>query len=118
MRAGMTNQPFNNDTDQQTRRQVLKDTYLSRAQADADMAAGGRFAKPTPKLSGVPQYPPQPPTSHWAGDVVPTERPLGIDVNALERQAPTELPVVERALKRGEASNISSASPRSFRRRV
>jgi hypothetical protein len=76
----MINQPFNNDTDQQTRRQILRDPYLGRAQAEADMI-GGRFKKQTEaRVTGVPQYPRQPTSSPWASDPVPPEEPLGIDI--------------------------------------
>jgi hypothetical protein len=59
----MSNQPFNNDTDQQTRRQILKDTYLSRTQADADLEAQGRFKKQSPTMIVGAQYPKQPANS-------------------------------------------------------
>jgi len=78
----MSNQPFNNnDADQQTRREVLKDTYLSRAQAEAEMSLGGRFKKQTQtQITGVPQYPRQPISSPWHSDPVPPEEPVGVDI--------------------------------------
>lgn len=73
---------FNNSSDQQERRRVERDTYLSRAQADADLEAQGRFKKQSPtRVTGVPVYPAQPPTSPFAGDPVGDEPPLGQDVN-------------------------------------
>jgi len=79
----MSNQPFNNETDQQIRRQVLKDTFLNRAQADAEMSAGGRFKKQTAetRVTGVPTYPKQPANSPWSNDPVPPEEPLGFSIN-------------------------------------
>jgi hypothetical protein len=81
----MSNQPFNNDTDQQTRRQVLGDTYLSRAQADAEIEAQGRFKKHNPTtITGIhQQYPRQPTNCPWASQPVPPEPPLDYEINAL-----------------------------------
>jgi len=62
-----------------------KDTFFSRAQIDADLEVQGRFKKVTEtRVTGVPQYPQQPASSPFAGDPVPPEPPLGIDVNAIE----------------------------------
>jgi hypothetical protein len=67
---------------------VLRDTstYHQRAQWEADQEHGGRFKElGEARVTGVPEYPAQPPTSPWAGpDLVPPEPPLGFDVNALE----------------------------------
>lgn len=81
----MSNQPFNNDTDQQTRRQVLIDTYLSRAKADAEIEAQGRFKKQSPTtVTGVPTYPTQPTNSPWATpDPTGIEPTLGYEIDAL-----------------------------------
>ena len=58
-------------------------TYLDHARAEADQLSG-RFAKQTSsRVIGVPEYPRQPPTSHWAIDPVPAEPPLNVDVNAV-----------------------------------
>jgi len=53
-----------------------KDTYHSRA--EADLEAGGRWAKPT---IGVPE---QPVTSLWSRDPVGIEPPLGFSVNEMD----------------------------------
>src|SRR5262245_16151574 len=78
----MINPPFDNDTDQQTRREVLKNTYFSRAQAEADLEAQGRFKKQNPTtVTGVPQYPAQPTNSPWATpDPTGPEPPFPIDI--------------------------------------
>jgi hypothetical protein len=57
---------MSNDTDElKERYQVLRDTYLSRAQADAEIEAQGRFKKQNPTtVTSVPQYPRQPTNSH------------------------------------------------------
>ena len=118
----MSNQPFNNDTDQQTRRQILKDTYLSRAQADADMI-GGRFKQQSQThVTGVPRYPRQPASSHWHSDPVLPEDPLGYSVDWLggESPAPVLSATVETtsATERGESSPtaLTELSPRFYRR--
>jgi hypothetical protein len=127
----MSNQPFNNDTDQQTRRQILKDTYLSRAAADADMI-GGRFKKQTEtRVTGVPHYPRQPTSSHWHSDPVPPEDPLGYSVDWLGGESPA--PVLSASAvettnatsdggtalpPKGRDSPNPPVSARSFSRRV
>ena len=81
----MNDIPFNNESTQAERRQVELDTYLARAQADTDLAAGGRFKNQNPtEVVGVPQYPAQPANSPWHHDPVLPEEPLGIDVNKME----------------------------------
>ena len=80
----MSNQPFNDDTDQQTRRQVLKDTYFARQQNTVD-DAGGRYAKlnPAKVIGSTPSpVPQQPASSPWAKsleEVSGPEPPLGTD---------------------------------------
>jgi hypothetical protein len=110
----MINPPFANDTDQQTRRQVLKDAYFSRAQSDADMI-GGRFKKENAtQVVGIPTYP-TPPNGPWATpDPSGPEPPLGYDINALpelgEVAAPATLPcAVETASP--SRGGLSSNSP-------
>jgi hypothetical protein len=71
-----------NEPTQSEKREVLRDTYLSRAQADADLAAQGRCKKETTtRVTGVPEYPKQPSSSRWASDPVPHEEPLGFAVD-------------------------------------
>ena len=130
----MSNQPFNNDTDQQTRQQVLKDTYLSRAQADADLAAGGRFKKQVEThITGTPSYPQQPSSSPWAkslDEVSGPEGPFDIDIEFVgELGGASSAPVVVTVETASATSDGGSAPPkgrggplpasaRSFRRRV
>jgi len=113
----MSNQP--NDTDQQTRRQVLKDTYFSRASADADMI-GGRFKRETEtRVTGVPSYPRQPESSPWASDPVPPEEPLGYDINALPELggAPVHA-LAETATPPGDGLSSPPDNPSSFSSRT
>ena len=83
-----TTHEFNNDTDQHTRREVLRnDTLFSRQQHTPD-DAGGRYAKLTPAtITGStpsPQYPKQPANSFWSHDPVAATPPLGFSVDAME----------------------------------
>src|SRR5262245_30259600 len=65
---------------QRQKREVLKDCYLNRAQAEADMI-GGRFRQQSQThVTGAPSYPAQPSHSPWAqgiDQVVGPEAPLG-----------------------------------------
>jgi hypothetical protein len=64
-------------------------TYLDHARAHADQPRG-RFTKQmATKVVGVPEYPPQPATSHWASDPVPPEPPLGFRVDEVFHDAPS-----------------------------
>ena len=127
----MSNQPFNDDTDQQTRRQVLKDTYLSRAQADADLI-GGRFKKQVEThITGTPSYPQQPSSSPWLrslDELTGPEPSFGVDIELVGELggATSALPCAEEsatpddggsAPPKGRGSPLP-ASARSFRRRV
>jgi hypothetical protein len=122
----MSNQPFNNNTDQQTRRQILKDTYFSRAQADADMI-GGRFRKQTEtRVTGAPQYPRQPSNSPWArgiDEIAGVEPPLGFEefIGALGGESPAPVVVTvetANATDRGASPNALTGAPRFLRRRI
>ena len=129
----MRNQPFENNTDQQTRRQVLKDTYLSRAQADAEIESQGRFKKHNPTIvTGTPEYPRQPSSSPWSTpDPTGIEPSLGYEIDALPAlggESPAPTATVETATTddggaalppKGRDSALPSVSARSsFRRRV
>jgi hypothetical protein len=58
-------------------------TYFERAHVDQDLE-GGRFAASVVAgESPAVQYPMLPPSSPWAGPVLPDEPPFGIDVNAM-----------------------------------
>jgi hypothetical protein len=80
----MTAHEFDNDSNQAERRSVQRDTYLSRAEADADMV-GGRWKKQTEtRVTGTPTYPQQPESSPWArslDEVVGAEPPFSIDID-------------------------------------
>jgi hypothetical protein len=66
---------------QREKREILKDTFLSRAQADAEIEAQGRFKKQSPMMIvGAPQYPRQPASSPWHSDPVPPEPSFGVDI--------------------------------------
>src|SRR5262245_7924583 len=80
-----------------------KDTFFSRARADADQL-GGRFKKVTEtRVTGVPSYPQQPASSPWANDPVPPEAPLGFSVDELNgSMAPADGPV---------ASDVATCGP-------
>jgi hypothetical protein len=61
-----------------------KDTFFSRAQADAELTSQGRFKKETAtRVTGVPTYPSMPASSPWSNDPVPPEEPLGFSVDEL-----------------------------------
>src|SRR5262249_1697903 len=80
---------------QREKREVLRDCYLSRAQADADLEAQGRFKKQSPTMIvGTPQYPKQPANSPWHSDPVPPEPPLDFDLNFVGELGGASAPVV------------------------
>ena len=80
--------PYDNSAAQAEKLEVLKDTYLSRAQSDADLGAQGRFKRETTTtVHAVPTYPALPASSPWAhGFDTNIEPVLGIAVD--------EMPVV------------------------
>jgi hypothetical protein len=109
---------------QREKREIIKDTFFSRAQAEADMV-GGRWKKQTEThVTGTPQYPRQPSNSPWHSDPVPPEEPLQIDlefVGVLGGESPA--PVVSastvetaNATDRG-GSPTALTDPPLFRRR-
>src|SRR5262249_30688122 len=97
----MTTHEFNNQSDQAERKRVIKDTYLARAEIEAD-EVGGRFKKQTPSVvigsRGVPQYPQLPSTSPWAEPPPSGPDPLGFRIDDLGAddlggsEAPTVVP--------------------------
>jgi hypothetical protein len=95
---------FNNHTDQHTRREVLRDTYLTRAQSDADLTSSGRFKRETTtRVTGVPSYPQLPSSSPWAnGFDQNIEPPLGVD----EMPAPVPIPQVVASPSTDEVDGI------------
>ena len=69
--------PFHNQATQAERREVLENTLLGRARADADLTSQGRYKRETAtRIVGVPEYPAQPENSPWHDDPVPPEPPL------------------------------------------
>ena len=77
---------YHNEATQAEKREVLRDTYLNRAQSDADLTSQGRFKRETAtRVTGVPVYPQLPESSPWAhGFDTNLEPPLSVDVNAQE----------------------------------
>ncbi len=68
-------QPYDNETSQAERRQVLKDTMRWRTLA-AQNTIGGRWASEgKTRVTGAAtiEYPPQPPNRPWHHDPVPPE---------------------------------------------
>jgi hypothetical protein len=83
-------------TQAEKKQEVIRDTFLNRAQADADLLNSGRFAKEVASnvvgAKALPSYPAQPATSPWGGDnpVPPGELDqVGYDLNELEPVLPT-----------------------------
>src|SRR5262245_524354 len=117
---------MSNYTDQQTRRQVLKDNYLSRAQNDAEMSAGGRFKQQTQThVTSLPQYPHQPENSPWSqslDELTGREPPLETDPNFVGELGGVSAPVVvvtveaANATDRGASPTALTGAPH-FRRR-
>jgi hypothetical protein len=118
---------------QREKREVLKvDTYFNRAQAEADMAVGGRWKKQSETtVTGTPTYPQQPSSSPWSrglDEVSGAEPSFGVDIEYVgalggESPAPVSTPeTVETAsaTDRGESSPtaLTELSPRFLRRRV
>jgi hypothetical protein len=110
---------------QAEKKQVLKDCYLSRAQAEADMV-GGRFKRQTEtRVTGTPTYPQQPASSPWSrgiDELTGREGPFSIDIDFVGdlggASAPASSPcAVETASSTRGASSLTGA-PRFLRRRV
>ena len=85
--------PYDNSATQAEKREVLRDTYLNRAAADADLAAQGRFKRETAtRVTGVPVYPSLPASSPWSNGFDTNVEPvLGFAVDEMpanEIQAP------------------------------
>ena len=75
----MTTHDFRNDSNQDERQRVERDTYLTRAKSDADLTSQGRFKRETAtRVTGVPIYPQLPASSPWSeGFDQNVELPLG-----------------------------------------
>ena len=130
----MTTHNYDNQSSQDERREVLKDTYLNRAAADADLASSGRFKRETAtRVTAVPVYPSLPESSPWAhGFDTNVEPVLGFAVDEMpanEIQTPalkspevSALPAVEDHAGEPVASVVSPLSAqatgsRSMKRR-
>jgi hypothetical protein len=87
-----------------------KDTFLSRAQADADLTSQGRFKKQTAtRVTGVPTYPSMPATPWSSGFDQNLEPPLGFSVDAMEPVGtPEEIEKSIRADNSDRSSTIAS----------
>jgi hypothetical protein len=94
----MSNQPFNNDSTPDERRDVLqndrkardtlpKTTFASFSEALKDEDRGGRFKPETAThvigSTAIPKYPELPASSPSHHDVVPDEPPLGFSVDEM-----------------------------------
>ena len=77
----MANYPFNNESSQSERKEVLKNDRPSTFKdfTFANETRGGRYAK----SDSGPTVRPLPPSSPWASNPVPAEPPLGYDINAV-----------------------------------
>src|SRR5262249_11567341 len=83
---------------QREKREVLRDCYLNRAQADAELEAQGRFKKQNPTtITGTPSYPQQPASSPWSqslDELTGHEPPLGTDIEFVGDLGGASAPVV------------------------
>jgi hypothetical protein len=124
----MATHDFRNDSDQSERRRVERDTYLTRAAADADLASQGRFKKETAtRVTDVPTYPSLPASSPWASGFDQNLEPeLGFSVDEMpanEIQTPTLTPPEVHALpasvedRVGEPVGIPPPTGSSIKRR-
>ena len=75
-------QPFNNNSSQKERAQFVRDSYHTRANADASLEQSGRFAKPQAITGKDPAtlYPKLPTSSPWSNPIEAVEPPLGFSV--------------------------------------
>jgi len=94
---------YHNETSQRERREALRnDTYLSRAQGNADSPVGGRYAKElATQVVGVPRYPMLPSTSPWSHDATGDEPSLGYSID--------EAPVVGEPHELGGSAAVSAS---------
>jgi hypothetical protein len=107
----MTTHEFNNDSDQAERWRVERDTYLTRAQSDADLTSQGRFKKEiATRVTGVPSYPQLPASSPWSNAFDQNvELPLGYAVDAMPQEIQEPTPSVASAA--GVGSDGPAALP-------
>jgi hypothetical protein len=95
--APMADHPYSNEATQAEKREVLRDTYLNRAQSDADLTSQGRFKRETvTRVTAVPTYPSLPASSPWAhGFDTNVEPPIGFAVDEVPAQSNLEVVGVE-----------------------
>jgi hypothetical protein len=114
---------------QREKREVLKDCYLTRSQAEAEMV-GGRWKKQTEtRVTGTPSYPQQPSSSPWSqslDELTDTEPSFGVDIEFVgELGGASPAPVVmastvetANATERGASPTALTGAPHFLRRRV
>jgi hypothetical protein len=104
---------------QREKREVLRDTYLSRAQADAEIEAQGRFKRQSPTTIVGAQYPRQSSNSPWASpDPTGPEPPLGEDIEYVGALGGAKAPAaIETAPPRAGSSLSASDGPAPFLRK-
>jgi len=121
--GSMTTHDYRNETTQAERRkEVERDTYLRRAQADAETELGGRFKKPITVIgAGVPEYPRQPEGSPWREpppsgpdeigyvDAMPDTRTVsGLPLETLSGSGPAPVPLPVEPTDGGGEEALSS----------
>jgi hypothetical protein len=120
---------YHNEATQAEKREVLRDTYLTRAQSDADLTSQGRFKKEiATRVTGVPVYPSLPASSPWSsGFDQNVEPPLGFAIdempavgtpNEIQSSEPVPIPLVAASpteVDRTEEPAVSVVSPLSTR---
>jgi hypothetical protein len=91
----MATHDFRNDSNQDERQRVERDTYLTRAQSDADLTSQGRFKREiTTRVTGVPTYPQLPASSPWSQGFDQNVEPvLGFAVDEMPTNA-TQTPAL------------------------
>jgi len=110
---------------QAEKKQVLKDTYLSRAVADADQSGGGRWKKQSEtSVTGVPQYPRQPSNSPFAkslDELTGREGPFEVDIEFVGVLGGASAPLAAVETTPPERGGLSSTPvddpPQAIRRR-
>jgi hypothetical protein len=106
-------------TQAEKRKEVVRDTFMHRAAADAELLNSGRFAKEVATnivgAKPLPSYPAQPASSPWGGDnPIPVGGELdqvGYDLNAVEPVVETASAVVGSYDADTESAEVSSSPP-------
>jgi len=114
---------------QAEKKQIIKDTFFSRAVADADQSVGGRWKKQTEtRVTATPSYPQQPSSSPWAkglDEVSGAEPSFGIDIDFVGdlggASAPASTPCAVETIgppPRGASPTALTGAPHFLRRRI